>query len=275
MTQLSRYATTTRGFRTDILPWRLYQRAKQQTWDPADIDLSQDAADWAASEPARQRIVARLVLELVLQTLALRDVPMVRDDAGDARVMHEVRQPRLDPAPLPVDVVTQTQLDHAGAGGDLDARPVRLLDHRQVVRVHQPRPGDALQFALRHAHDLAQRRTRVGDRAVRVVHRDRVRGVAHERPEALLAAAQLGGQTAPVERHLDIAREACQRLPVLVVERFVGLGDEHHVGAGQLRRPFEVGTVGHGCHPGPLRIVAVPGEAAGQALGQAGDPARL
>lgn len=36
-----------RGLRKDILPWRLWDKAKKLMWDPADIDYSQDAAQWA------------------------------------------------------------------------------------------------------------------------------------------------------------------------------------------------------------------------------------
>ena len=31
--------TSTQGFRTDTVPWRLYEKAKQGMWDPADIDF--------------------------------------------------------------------------------------------------------------------------------------------------------------------------------------------------------------------------------------------
>src|SRR5579872_2953283 len=36
-----------RGLRHDILPMRLYHKAKKLgTWDPRDIDLTQDCQDW-------------------------------------------------------------------------------------------------------------------------------------------------------------------------------------------------------------------------------------
>lgn len=37
-----------RGLRRDILPFRLYDKAKKLVWDPADIDYTQDAEQWAA-----------------------------------------------------------------------------------------------------------------------------------------------------------------------------------------------------------------------------------
>ena len=35
-----------RGLNKESVPWRLYEKAKQSMWDPADIDFSQDARDW-------------------------------------------------------------------------------------------------------------------------------------------------------------------------------------------------------------------------------------
>ena len=55
-----RYASTAGPFREDALPWRLYQKAKRLYWDPADIDLSQDAKDWAELDPIERRLVVRL-----------------------------------------------------------------------------------------------------------------------------------------------------------------------------------------------------------------------
>lgn len=37
-----------RGLRKDILPWRLYAKAKKLVWDPADLDYAPDAQQWAA-----------------------------------------------------------------------------------------------------------------------------------------------------------------------------------------------------------------------------------
>jgi ribonucleoside-diphosphate reductase beta chain len=37
-----------RGLRKDILPWRLYDKAKKMMWDPADLDYTKDAEQWAA-----------------------------------------------------------------------------------------------------------------------------------------------------------------------------------------------------------------------------------
>lgn len=47
---VSRRATdwsSPKGLRHDILPWRLWEKAKRLVWDPADLDFSGDAADFA------------------------------------------------------------------------------------------------------------------------------------------------------------------------------------------------------------------------------------
>jgi len=49
-----------RGLRKDIVPWRLWEKAKQMFWDPADIDFSQDAKDWAALDDEQRVAVAGL-----------------------------------------------------------------------------------------------------------------------------------------------------------------------------------------------------------------------
>jgi ribonucleoside-diphosphate reductase beta chain len=37
-----------RGLNTDLVPWRLWEKAKKLFWDPADIDYSADRAQWEA-----------------------------------------------------------------------------------------------------------------------------------------------------------------------------------------------------------------------------------
>ncbi len=49
-----------KGLRTDIVPWRLWEKAKQLMWDPADIDFSQDAKDWQMLDEQQRVMVATL-----------------------------------------------------------------------------------------------------------------------------------------------------------------------------------------------------------------------
>ncbi len=52
--------SSTKGLRTDILPWRLWDKGKRLHWDPADIDFAQDAKDWAGLQLEQQLVVAGL-----------------------------------------------------------------------------------------------------------------------------------------------------------------------------------------------------------------------
>lgn len=45
-----------KGMRHDILPWRLWDKGKRLHWDPADLDFTQDAKDWA-NIPMEQRLM--------------------------------------------------------------------------------------------------------------------------------------------------------------------------------------------------------------------------
>src|ERR1700744_2677937 len=44
-TDIERYRST-RGLDYDSVPWKLWEKSKKLFWDPADLDFSQDAADW-------------------------------------------------------------------------------------------------------------------------------------------------------------------------------------------------------------------------------------
>lgn len=45
-----------KGMQMDILPWRLWDKGKKLHWDPADLDFTKDAEDWA-NLPMEQRLM--------------------------------------------------------------------------------------------------------------------------------------------------------------------------------------------------------------------------
>src|SRR5437868_3589910 len=56
-----------REFRSGALdrrspPYRLYEKAKQFLWDPAEIDLTQDAADWPKLSGEEQDFLLRALM---------------------------------------------------------------------------------------------------------------------------------------------------------------------------------------------------------------------
>lgn len=52
--------TSPKGLNTEIVPWRLWEKAKKSGWDPADIDFSQDAQDWQNLEDQQKFAIATL-----------------------------------------------------------------------------------------------------------------------------------------------------------------------------------------------------------------------
>ncbi|HYZ92253.1 MAG TPA: R2-like ligand-binding oxidase [Actinomycetota bacterium] len=87
MTNTTRYATTSTSFRTDILPWRLYQKGKQLAWDPADIDFTADANDWHTQDDRLLRGVARLAATFMAgeEAVTLDIVPLIRAVSEEGR----------------------------------------------------------------------------------------------------------------------------------------------------------------------------------------------
>ena len=84
----ARYSTTAGSFKTDILPWRLYQKAKKLAWDPADIDFSREAADWAGRDDNMRRLTARLGTTFMVgeEAVTLDIVPLLRAIADEGRI---------------------------------------------------------------------------------------------------------------------------------------------------------------------------------------------
>src|SRR5438132_5667473 len=84
----ARYSTTSGSFKTGILPWRLYQKAKQLTWDPADIDFGREAADWASRDDNMRRLVARLATTFMVgeEAVTLDIVPLLRAIGDEGRI---------------------------------------------------------------------------------------------------------------------------------------------------------------------------------------------
>jgi ribonucleoside-diphosphate reductase beta chain len=90
MTQALRpdISTATRAFQTDTVPWRLYSRGKELAWDPATIDFSQDARDWAEMDDALRHLVARLATSFMVgeEAVTLDILPLLRAISEEGRL---------------------------------------------------------------------------------------------------------------------------------------------------------------------------------------------
>ncbi len=76
------------GLRTDTVPWRLWMKSKKRLWDPADIDFSQDARDWATLADDERRYLSRLGTLFMVgeESVTLDILPLLRVMAGQGRL---------------------------------------------------------------------------------------------------------------------------------------------------------------------------------------------
>ncbi|HZS75337.1 MAG TPA: R2-like ligand-binding oxidase [Ktedonobacteraceae bacterium] len=85
--------TSERGLRHDILPMRLYHKAKRLgTWDPRSIDFSQDIIDWQRCTPEEQEA---LLLQTALfqageESVTLDLLPLIMTIAQEGHLEEEM-----------------------------------------------------------------------------------------------------------------------------------------------------------------------------------------
>ncbi len=79
--------------RPDSFPMRLYEKAKRLgVWNPADIDFSQDRADWEAMNDERQKAILRLTARFLggEEAVTLDLLPLVLTIARQGRLDEEI-----------------------------------------------------------------------------------------------------------------------------------------------------------------------------------------
>jgi ribonucleoside-diphosphate reductase beta chain len=84
---------TSRGLRHDILPMRLYHKAKKLgVWDPRDIDLSQDREDWLRIPDDPRERLRRLILGFQAgeEAVTVDLLPLVMTVAREGRLEEEL-----------------------------------------------------------------------------------------------------------------------------------------------------------------------------------------
>jgi len=87
------FATTTRGLDRNAPPMRLYEKAKKLgIWNPADIDLSKDKADWANLKDDEKDLIWRLLAMFVAgeEAVTLDLLPLIEVVAREGRLEEEM-----------------------------------------------------------------------------------------------------------------------------------------------------------------------------------------
>ncbi len=82
------YVSTKRSLDERTLPWRLYQKSKQTFWDPAEIDFTRDAEDWAGLDRIERKTLARLATVFMVgeESVTVDILPLVRAMADTGRL---------------------------------------------------------------------------------------------------------------------------------------------------------------------------------------------
>ncbi len=80
--------TSPAGINRDLLPWRLWSKAKKLFWDPADIDYSRDVQDWQTmSEEVRVMVALGARGFMVGEEAVTLDIlPLVRAISDEGRL---------------------------------------------------------------------------------------------------------------------------------------------------------------------------------------------
>lgn len=85
--------TSARGIREDLLPYRLYQKAKKfGIWDPKDIDFTQDQLDWQSLTDAQRQGTLRLISQFQAgeEAVTLDILPLIMVIAREGRIEEEM-----------------------------------------------------------------------------------------------------------------------------------------------------------------------------------------
>jgi ribonucleoside-diphosphate reductase beta chain len=85
--------TSNRGLLEDSFPYRLYQKAKRQgTWNPADIDFTQDKKDWATLNTEQKTDILRLISQFQAgeEAVTLDLLPLIMAIAKEGRLEEEM-----------------------------------------------------------------------------------------------------------------------------------------------------------------------------------------
>ena len=87
------FATTTRGLDRGLPPMRLYEKAKKLgIWNPSDIDLSKDKADWETLNDDEKDLILRLLGMFVAgeEAVTLDLLPLMQVIAKEGRIEEEM-----------------------------------------------------------------------------------------------------------------------------------------------------------------------------------------
>lgn len=93
MTAPRTFTTARRRLDRDALPMRLYEKARKfGVWNPSEIDLAQDRADWLSLSPEEQELLLRLtaMFQAGEEAVTLDLLPLIQVIAQEGRLEEEI-----------------------------------------------------------------------------------------------------------------------------------------------------------------------------------------
>ena len=136
---------TPRGLMVDSFPYKLYQKAKRAgTWNPADIDFTQDAKDWQMATDSQRKSILRLLSQFQAgeEAVTLDLLPLIRAIAKEGRIEEEMFLTTFLFEEAKHTEFFRTVLDAIGEKGELN---MLLSDtYKQVFHVILPEAMERL-----------------------------------------------------------------------------------------------------------------------------------
>ncbi len=193
----------------------------------------------AVREPG-ERVVERLVGELLLERAPLRDIARGDDHPRDVRVVDQVVEDGLE---VTDGAGLRAQPEIAGHGTARRGKDLgqQLLQAPVLSLGEEARERHADELTLPVAEDTLDGRRVVADREVSLEHGDHVARVLDERAEPGRAAAlvEIGDERRPLERERDLGRERLHAVTGRPAQPMRRLDDESAPEVALHRQPDE------------------------------------
>lgn len=152
------------GLRWDSLPLTLFAKGNARFWNPADIDLTRDAEDWAAlGEAARERILRLCAFFVAGEEAVTEDIqPFLRAMAAEGRLGDEMYLTQFAFEEAKHVQAFRLWLDALGVDGDLhgyvDSNPgYRTLFYEELpgsleALLDDPSPRNQVRASVTYNH---------------------------------------------------------------------------------------------------------------------------
>lgn len=152
------------GLNWDSFPLRLFTKGNAKFWNPAEIDFSQDAEDWAAlTEPQRENATYLCAMFIAGEEAVTEDIqPFIRAMAAEGRLGDEMYLTQFAFEEAKHTEVFRRWMDAVGLTGDLHSYVAGNPGYRSIfyealpeslrVLEHDPSPASQVRASVTYNH---------------------------------------------------------------------------------------------------------------------------